>query len=644
MSHPSTGRRPGLTRLPGARATGLATGLATRLGRSAGRAIDHLLPPRLRTAAPEVRMRARFLAALAVIDLVPTKMVLIVALSAGWTQIVLPTVLRTALLVVALILLWRRGRVELPGHLVLASALLFLLWGAYDLRSSVPLMGMSVLPMAALLLCGRRAGWMWLLVVCVASPAVALAFDIRIPAPHGGPSVRAPAVIAPMQLAVVVFALGWVYEMLKQRALAELEQQKLQALEGERRVHDSERRALEAEHARAQAEAQGRIQESSRMVALGTLSAGVAHEINNPLAVVMANVHFLDEMLQEVAHRLGPEQRDEVVEILADTVDGLSRIRRIVRDLGTFSRAGERDDLAAINVRNVMEAALNLARNHVGQRATVVREYRPAPLVLASEPRLAQVFLNLLINAAQAIPEGARETNEIRVSTGTDERGHAFAEVGDSGVGIPAEHLPRLFDPFFTTKAQGEGTGLGLSICHGIVSELGGQITVQSQSGQGSTFRVTLPPGAAHARARTQTPPVDSPVPARGRILIVDDEPAVARALARLLDGHEVHVAGSGREAMAVLDSDAGFDAIFCDIMMADVSGIDLFAHVQSARPDLAERFVFMTAGTFTPRAQAFAEEHSRVCLEKPLNEGVLQKHLCRLLGTVAENRDTTAP
>jgi signal transduction histidine kinase len=635
-SHPSAGQRRVLARLPGA--------LATGLGRALARGIDRLLPPGLRTAAPEVRMRARFLAALAVIALVPTTTVLIMALSAGWTRIILPMALRTALLVAAMLLLWRRSRVELPGHLVAGSMSLYLLWTAYDLRGVAPLMGLCVLPMTALLLCGQRAGWTWLLVVCIASPAVALGLDISIPGPHGGPNRWALAVVAPVQLAVVVFALGWVYEMLKQRALAELEQQKVQALDSERRIHDSERRALEAEYARAQAEAQARIQESSRMVALGTLSAGVAHEINNPLAVVMANVHFLDEMLQEVAHQLGPGERVELDEILVDTVDGLSRIRRIVRDLGTFSRAGERDDLAAINVRTVMEAALNLARNHVGQRATLVREYGPAPLVLASEPRLAQVFLNLLINAGQAIPEGARESNEIRVRTGTDERGHAYAEVRDSGVGIPPEHLPRLFDPFFTTKAQGEGTGLGLSICHGIVSELGGAITVHSQPGQGSTFRVTLPPGAAHARARTQTPPIDQPVPARGRILIVDDEPAVARALARLLDGHEVHVAGSGRDAMAVLDSDAGFDAIFCDIMMADVSGMDLFAHVQKARPDLAERFVFMTAGTFTPRAQAFAEEHSRVCLEKPLNESVLQKHLCRLLGTVAENRDTTAP
>jgi signal transduction histidine kinase len=639
-SYPSAGQRRGLARLPGA----LATGLATGLGRSLARGIDRLLPPGLRTAAPDLRMRARFLVALAVVSFVPGVIMLTMAVSLGRTQILLPMALRATLLAAALIVLWRRSRVELPGHLVFASTFLYLLWGAHDLRATFPLMALSVLPMAALLLCGPRAGWMWLLAVCVASPAAVLVFEIRVPGAPGAPGVQVPALLSPVLLALVVFALGWVYEMLKQRALAELEQQKVQALEGERRIHDSERRALEAEHARAQAEAQARIQESSRMVALGTLSAGVAHEINNPLAVVMANVQFLDDMLQEVADQLGPGQRAELVEILVDTVDGLSRIRRIVRDLGTFSRAGERDDLAAINVRTVMEAALNLARNHVGQRATVVREYGPAPLVLASEPRLAQVFLNLLINAAQAIPEGVRASNEICVRTGTDERGHAFAEVGDSGVGIPAEHLPRLFDPFFTTKAQGEGTGLGLSICHGIVSELGGQITVHSQPGQGSTFRVTLPPGAAHARARTQTPPIDAPVPARGRILIIDDEPAVARALARLLDGHEVHVAGGGREAMAVLARDPGFDAVFCDIMMADVSGIELFAHVQAAHPALAARFVFMTAGTFTPRAQAFAEEHSRVCLEKPLNEGVLQKHLCRLLGTVAENRDTTAP
>jgi signal transduction histidine kinase len=625
------GQRQGLARLPGG------------LGRALGRGLDRLLPPGLRTAAPEVRLRARFLVALAVVGLLPSKTMLIVALTAGWTQIMLPIALRTGLLLAAMLLLWHRSRVELPAHLTLGAGALYLLWTAYDLRAAVPLMGLCVLPMGALLLCGRRAGWTWLLVVCIAGPAATLLFGVRVAGPPGTPSVLGPALVAPVHLALVVFALGWVYETLAQRALVELEQQKRYALDSERRIHDSERRALEAEHAQAQAQAQAHIQESSRMVSLGTLSAGVAHEINNPLAVVMANVQFLDELLQEVAHLIGPAQRAELGGILEDTVDGLSRIRRIVRDLGTFSRAGERDELAAINVRTVLEAALNLARNQVGQRATLVRDYRPAPLVLASEPRLAQVFLNLLVNAAQAIPEGAHESNEIHVRTGTDERGQAFVEVSDSGVGIPVEHLPRLFDPFFTTKAQGEGTGLGLSICHGIVSELGGEITVDSQPGQGSTFRVTLPPGAGHARARTQTPPDRAPAPALGRILIIDDEPAVARAMARLLDGHEVHVAASGREAMAVLERDAGFDAIFCDIMMPDVGGIELYAHVQRAHPALAPRFVFMTAGTFTPRAQAFAEEHARVCLEKPLNESVLQKHLCRLLGTVVENRDTTA-
>jgi signal transduction histidine kinase len=605
-------------------------------------AIDRLLPPALRTAVPEVRLRARFLAAVSALALVPTTLLLIVALNAGWTQIILPTALRSGLLVTAMFLLWRTSRVELPAHLVIAAATVYLLWGAYDLRSTIPLMGMCVMPMAALLMCGRRAGWLWLLVVCVASPAMTLVLGMRVTGPLGMP-VLAPALLAPVQLAGLVFALGWAYETLTQRALGELEQQKLQALASERRIHESERRALEAEHARAQAQAQAKIQETSRMVSLGTLSAGVAHEINNPLAVVMANVQFLDELLQQIGHLVDEDRRIELTELLADTSDGLARIQRIVRDLGTFSRAGEHDEAAAVDMRAVLEAALNLARNHVGQRAMLVRDYQPAPRVLATEPRLAQVFLNLLINAAQAIPEGAPERHQICVRTGTDGRGRAFAEVSDSGEGIPAEHVPRLFDPFFTTKPQGQGTGLGLSICHGIVSELGGEITVCSEPGHGSAFRVTLPPAAGHAGPRASSPRARAPTPAWGRILIVDDEPAVARAMSRLLDGHDVHVAASGREALAVLERDQGFDVIFCDIMMAEVSGMDLFAHVQRERPALAARFVFMTAGTFTSRAQAFVEEHARVCLEKPLDERVLQAHLCRLLGIGPGNRDTTA-
>lgn len=622
------------------------------------RTMDRLLPPLLRDAAPDLLLRARFLVAVALISLVPTLMVLVVALSMGWHQILLPTAVRAGLLAAAVILVWRRGRIELPGHMLLGAELAYLLWGAYDTRALFPLMALSVLPMAALLLCGRRAGWAWLLVTCALSVGMALAFDIRAV----GMASMGPALMAPVQLVVVVFVLGWIYDVLKQRALHELEEQRLQALASERRFHESERRALEAEHARAQAQARAEIEESFRMVSLGTLSAGVAHEINNPLAFVMANVQFLGDMLRDLEHLLPVAQRAELREIFADTSDGLARIRRIVRDLSTFSRAGERDEPAqgkqldpgeppdgdggAVDVRTVVEAAVNLVQSHLGQHARLVRDYQPVPAVAASKPQLAQVFLNLLINAAQAVAGAARDAGEIVVRTGTDEQGRAFVEVRDTGVGIPAEHLPRLFDPFFTTRPQGEGMGLGLSICHGIVAQLGGEVTVDSEVGRGSTFRVALPASTlamptsgvqvALPRARAASAPGQEAVL---RILVVDDEAAVGRVMARMLGGHEVHVAVSGRDVMALLDHDSDFDVIFCDLMMAGVSGMDLFTHVTRVQPALVERFVFITAGAFTPSAQAFAGEHAHACLTKPLDEQAVQAQLARVLARAPADR-----
>jgi signal transduction histidine kinase/ActR/RegA family two-component response regulator len=625
------------------------------------RSSDRLLPPVLRDAAPDVLLRARFLAAMALISFVPTLMVLAVALSMGWYQVLVPMAVRMALLAAAEILLWRRGRIELPGHMLLCAELTFVLWGAYDTRALFPLMALCVLPMGALLLCGRRAGWAWLLVTCALSVVMVLAFDVRA----ANVASLAPVLIAPVQLAAVVFVLGWIYDVLKQRSLQELEHERQQALARERRIHESERRALEAEHARAQALARAKIEESFRMASLGTLSAGVAHEINNPLAFVMANVQFLGDMLRDVEHLLPAAQRDEMQEIFADTSDGLARIRRIVRDLSTFSRTGEHDapdaglaldgasgaggsaiDVRTIDVRTVVEAAVNLAQSQLGQNARLARDYQPVPPVDASKPQLAQVFLNLLINASQAIPAGARDASEIVVRTGTDAAGRAFVEVRDTGVGIPAEHLPRLFDPFFTTRPQGEGMGLGLSICHGIVTQLGGAITVESEVGRGSTFRVSLPAsanpmpttGVQVALPRARGASVAGQEPAL-RILVVDDEAAVGRVMARMLGGHEVHVAVSGRDVMALLDHDSDFDVIFCDLMMAGVSGMDLYTHVMRVHPALVERFVFITGGAFTPSAQAFVAAHAHACLTKPLDGPAVQAQLARVLAQPRADR-----
>jgi signal transduction histidine kinase len=190
---------------------------------------------------------------------------------------------------------------------------------------------------------------------------------------------------------------------------------------------------------------------------------------------------------------------------LHEARDGAQRVKDIVRDLRSFSTGGGGERVWPVDICAIMESALRMARNEIKYRAEVVRQYGETPMVDANESRMAQVFLNLLINAAQAIPEGNVPNNEIRISTTTDRAGRAVIQIQDSGVGIPTDVMPRVFDPFFTTKAVGKGTGLGLAIVHRIVTALKGEIYIESQVGSGTTVRLILPPAVGPPRSRRQS-------------------------------------------------------------------------------------------------------------------------------------------
>jgi PAS domain S-box-containing protein len=241
---------------------------------------------------------------------------------------------------------------------------------------------------------------------------------------------------------------------------------------------------------------QARVQLAERMAAVGTLAAGVAHEVNNPLTYVLSNVSFAVEQLRatepEWGTRGGCAPLRDAGDALREALTGAERVRHIVRDLRTFSRP-ESDRPRPVDVNAVVDGCLKMATALISARAQIVRELGEVPPVLASEPRIAQVILNLLVNAAHAIPEGRPADHRITVSTALDVDGRVAIAVADTGSGIAAEALPRIFDPFFTTKAVGEGTGLGLSICHGIVKGLGGEIRVETAPGRGSRFLVLLP-------------------------------------------------------------------------------------------------------------------------------------------------------
>ncbi|MBI2894438.1 MAG: response regulator [Deltaproteobacteria bacterium] len=400
---------------------------------------------------------------------------------------------------------------------------------------------------------------------------------------------------------------------------------------------------------------------AGRLATVGTLASGVSHEINNPLSWILSNVVFAGERAAELAARLeraraivsadpsgagpatgrslwarfaGDEMLSELTAVrdaLSDAREGAERARDVVRDLGVFGGADE-ERRAPVHVVPILESTLALATNEIRHRARLVRELGGVPPVEASEARLAQVFMNLLVNAAHAIPEGRAEANEICVVSRTDQLGNAVIEVHDTGCGIDPAARERIFDPFFTTKGPGGGAGLGLSLCHAIVASIGGRIEVTSELGSGSTFRVVLP--AARCRPSSAPPAArSSHAPRRGKILVIDDEPMVLDGLGRALSGdHEVVGLASSREALERLTRGDRFDLILCDLMMPDTTGADLHEELTRVAPEQAERIVFMTGGAFTPRAAEFLDRVPNRRLIKPFSLQELRALIAAIL------------
>jgi PAS domain S-box-containing protein len=380
---------------------------------------------------------------------------------------------------------------------------------------------------------------------------------------------------------------------------------------------------------------------SDRMASVGTLAAGVAHEINNPLAAVMANLDYIADSLgrmteADVASMSSGMRdawiRDEIKTPLDDAVEAAQRVRFIVRDLKIFSRSPNDVARGPVNVETIMESSLRMAWNEIRHRANLVKRYGRVPEVEGNEARLGQVFLNLVVNAAQSLPPGQAEQNEIRVTTRVEGE-RVIIEVSDTGVGIPPQIIGRIFDAFFTTKAVGVGTGLGLAICQRIITDMGGALTVESELGKGTTFRVSVP-AARKAESDVISPAVQVPVAARrGRILVVDDEELVLRSVRRILSQeHDVLAMVSAEEALAVCVGGEKFDLILCDLMMPDMTGMDFHRELSLVAPEQADRMIFITGGAFTEKARAFLSETPKEHLEKPFYSANLRAIVQRYL------------
>ena len=338
----------------------------------------------------------------------------------------------------------------------------------------------------------------------------------------------------------------------------------------------------------AQAKFQRQLVFADRMAAVGTLAAGIAHEINNPLTYVVANIELAIDEIDSI-NRASPSARmNDLDRNLKEARDGVARVTKIVHALKTFSRLDD-EKPGTVDLVPVIDLAINMTLNEIRHHARLVKDYGLLPSVDAEGGRLGQVFINLLVNAAHAFPKGNTEHNEIRVVTFTDSRGWAVVEVRDTGMGIPAALLSRIFDPFFTTKPIGLGTGLGLAISQSNVAAMGVEITVESETGHGTTFRVVLPPSSC---PKQKVPAVNGhwkqgPVRA-ATVLVVDDEHAIGHVIRRVLAGYDVTVVTRAQDALDLLAAGKNFDVVLSDLMMPHISGMELYREIVRLHPKIA--------------------------------------------------------
>ena len=435
-----------------------------------------------------------------------------------------------------------------------------------------------------------------------------------------------------------------------------------------------------------------RAAQEDRLASLGTLAAGVAHEINNPLTYILST---LDAVTRAARRWNEPTlERDA-----RDSLRGAQQIARLARGLLAFGRAQD-DEPGLVDLRAPLEHALTLAHNTLKHRGHIATSLQEVPPVLAVEGQVAQVALNLLVNAAHAIPEDAPALDhEVRLELWAEGDQVCFA-VEDTGTGIAPGLLHRIFDPFFTTKERGEGSGLGLSISRDLITGMGGTISAESPTARGreaiaagwglagSRFTVRLPAAPKEARALGRRHVGPTPVPAetdepcwdeapvaapssaaptsgspsagrsprpsregRRTLLLVDDSEALLRSIGRLLSlTYDVTTATSGEEALEILmertqdpaeSPEAPFDLVLCDIKMPGILGTAVHRALRDELPAQARRFALMTGGSDSHDVEAYVNEHTIPRLHKPFDLNTLDSRLEELITAIEEPPET---
>ena len=373
---------------------------------------------------------------------------------------------------------------------------------------------------------------------------------------------------------------------------------------------------------------QAKTLQNDRVNALGTLAASVAHEINNPLTYVLGHVAQAGEALKQLEEALaaGSPEKKEAVELLRGHLEtirrGAERMAGITGELRSFSRPDDRAP-GPERVGDVVRSVLKLVGKTLDAQALATIDLREPPPVLASESRLVQAVLNLVVNALHAVEEKPLAERRIDIRTFAD-NGEAVIEISDNGRGVDPADRDRVFDAFYSTKGIGKGTGLGLFVSRNIVRAAGGDIQAAERPGGGARFRIrlplapfTVPPATATAGALA-----NPPSPRSGRVLIIDDDQLVSEALALLLrqEGFTAEHVSDSASALESLVASCDFDLVYCDLMMGGMTGMALAAELEKRAPATARRLVFMTGGAFTPESQEFLETHAGCSVEKPFD------------------------
>ena len=366
-----------------------------------------------------------------------------------------------------------------------------------------------------------------------------------------------------------------------------------------------------------------RLVESDRLAALGTLAAGVAHEINNPLAYAQLSAQHVSRLLETAG--LPDETLATLRRHLEDIGHGIARVASITQSLRSFVK-DDADAPGPVDLELVLAHALRMVDHELRHAARLVYDVAPLPAVIGIAAPLEQVFVNVLINAIKALPRDPDLAHEIHV-TAQPVGDRVVVEIRDTGCGIPAALRGRVFEPFFTTRDVGHGMGLGLSVSKTIVDNQGGEMEVDSIENVGTTVRIRLPAHPAGARttaAAGEAVRGSAAAVPRRRVLVIDDEALICRAIEQeLADGHDVAVATTANDAIALVAS-RSFDLILCDIMMPGMNGHELYRRIAEQHPGVEHRFVFMT-GALTPSVTKALDELPNRRLTKPFTiEAVL--------------------